>query len=164
MLKVFAAELDLDENMTLSAADQRRGCCIKNTIAEKSRNDTSSSDDDLEAQRVNLFLHAENVRIFKTTEDRQLPVTIVTGFLGSGKTTLLNHILSNKSNLRVAAAINDFAELNIDANLVRQQQGDVSRGSSIIQLSNGCVCCHLLDDLKEAVRLVTCPRVSLIES
>ena len=114
----------------------------------------SSSGEDLEAQRVNIFLHAENVRIFKPMEDRQLPVTIVTGFLGSGKTTLLNHILSNKSNLRVAAAINDFAELNIDANLVQQQQegktGENS-GSSIIQLSNGCVCCHLLDDLKEAV-------------
>ena len=114
----------------------------------------SSSDDDLEAQRVNIFLHAENVRIFKSTEDRQLPVTIVTGFLGSGKTTLLNHILSNKSNLRVAAAINDFAELNIDASLVQQQrEGKIggSSGSSIIQLSNGCVCCHLLDDLKEVV-------------
>lgn len=102
---------------------------------------------ELEAQRVNIFLHAENVRIFKSPEDRQLPVTIVTGFLGAGKTTLLSHILSNKSNLRVAAAINDFAELNIDENLIRHK----GLTENLVELSNGCICCHLLGDLQEAV-------------
>jgi len=109
----------------------------------------NKKDEDLEAARVNIFLHAENTRIFASPDERRLPVTIVTGFLGSGKTTLLHHILSNKSNLRIAAAINDFAELNIDENLIVHRT--TNRASQIVELSNGCVCCHLLDDLKEAV-------------
>ena len=104
---------------------------------------------DVEASRVNLFLHAENTRIFQTDQlDRRLPVTVVTGYLGCGKTTLLRHILTNRSNLRIAAAINDFAELNIDRNLVKHVNNGAER---IVELSNGCVCCHLLDDLKDAI-------------
>ena len=105
------------------------------------------SKEDEELNRVNLFLHAENVRVFSNSRERHLPVTIVTGFLGVGKTTLLNHILSNKSNLRIAAAINDFAELNIDEKLVASKQ----TASRLVELSNGCVCCHLLEDLQAAV-------------
>lgn len=78
-----------------------------------------------------------------------LPVTIVTGFLGAGKTTLLNHVLNNKSNLRIAAAINDFASLNIDERLVRSKNHQQEQ--EIVELSNGCVCCHLLQDLQAAV-------------
>lgn len=102
---------------------------------------------DLEATRVNIFLHAENTRVFGFQERPILPTCLVTGFLGSGKTTLLNHILSNRSNLRIAAAINDFAELNIDENLVKSK----NQASKLVELSNGCVCCHLLHDLKDAV-------------
>lgn len=102
---------------------------------------------ELEAARINIFDHAEKTRIFGDGAPRQLPVTIVTGFLGAGKTTLLNHVLTNRSNLRIAAAINDFAELNIDESLVRSK-GTTSR---IVELSNGCVCCKLLDDLQAAV-------------
>jgi len=105
------------------------------------------SKEDEEAARINLFLHAENIRVFDSPCERHLPVTIVTGFLGAGKTTLLNHILTNKSNLRIAAAINDFAELNIDQNLVASK----NTASRLVELSNGCVCCHLLDDLQAAV-------------
>ncbi|CAB9527069.1 COBW domain-containing protein 1 [Seminavis robusta] len=110
----------------------------------------AADDDDLESHRVNLFLHAENVRLFDIDQkDRQLPVTLVTGFLGSGKTTLLRHILTHKSNLRIAAAVNDFAELNIDENFIRNNA--TGTASRVVELSNGCVCCHLLDDLQLAV-------------
>lgn len=108
---------------------------------------TQREEEEEEVNRVNLFLHAENVRIFDAASRPHLPVTIVTGFLGAGKTTLLNHILTNKSNLKIAAAINDFAELNIDEKLVASHNA----ASQIIELSNGCVCCHLLKDLKDAV-------------
>jgi G3E family GTPase len=100
-----------------------------------------------EVSRVNLFLHAENTRIFGTGPKRTLPVTLITGFLGAGKTTLINHILHNKSNLRVAAAINDFADLNIDEDLVRSK----NTTEKIVELSNGCVCCQLLGNLETSV-------------
>jgi G3E family GTPase len=113
---------------------------------------SSSSSNDVEASRVNLFLHAENVRIFDNNpQSQQLPVTIVTGFLGAGKTTLLQHILSNQSNLRIAAAINDFAQVSIDENLIRHRPTKSGTASRLVELSNGCVCCHLLDDLQAAV-------------
>eukprot|EP00949_MAST-11_sp_MAST-11-sp1_P003948 g3948.t1 len=101
----------------------------------------------LEEARLNLFTHAENVRIFGAQQEVRLPVTVVTGMLGAGKTTLLKHILSNRSNLRIAGAINDFAQLNIDENLIRSK----GTASKIVELTNGCVCCHLLGDLKSAV-------------
>ena len=66
-------------------------------------------------------------------------MTLVTGFLGSGKTSLLRHILSNKSNLRVAAAVNDFAAVNLDAKLVSRVQG--LGADQVVELSNGCLCC-----------------------
>jgi G3E family GTPase len=120
---------------------------------------TTTTTDDWEAHRVNLFRHAENVRIFDKNNakaNRQLPVTLVSGSLGSGKTTLLRHILTNQSNLRIAAAVNDFAELNIDQNLlIPHNNSNAKSGAAasrrIIALSNGCVCCHLLDDLQTAV-------------
>jgi G3E family GTPase len=104
-----------------------------------------SSDPDVD--RVNIYLHGENVRIFGTREPRRLPVTIVTGFLGAGKTTLLKHLLENKQNLKIAAAINDFGALNIDGSLVKA----TSRSNKTIELSNGCCCCSILDDLTAAV-------------
>ena len=101
----------------------------------------------LEESRVNIFLHTENRLIFGESAPRVLPVTIVTGYLGSGKTTLLTHILSNRSNLRVAALINDFASLNIDEDLIN------AKGTSerVVELSNGCVCCHLIEDMETVV-------------
>mmetsp|Transcript_4356 Transcript_4356/g.10201 ORF Transcript_4356/g.10201 Transcript_4356/m.10201 type:complete len:562 (-) Transcript_4356:90-1775(-) len=103
--------------------------------------------------RVNLYLRAENRLVFGAKRNRPLPVTIVTGFLGAGKTTLMRHILANKHNLRVAAAVNDFAELNIDGDLVANLPSSTTGKAAerVVELSNGCVCCSLSKDLESAV-------------
>ena len=93
----------------------------------------------------NLYVHRENN--LWGAKKKQLPVTLVTGFLGAGKTTLLNHVLTNKHNLRIAAAVNDFASVNIDGQIVR---GNVAH-DSVVELTNGCLCCSIASEFKTAV-------------
>ena len=94
---------------------------------------------------------------------KQIPISLLTGYLGAGKTSLLNHVLQNQKGYRVAVVVNDIGEINVDASLIADKGFVREADENLIPLQNGCICCTLKQDLiKQMLKLALSGRFDAI--
>lgn len=87
----------------------------------------------------------------KMSENKIIPITVLTGYLGAGKTTLINHVLNNQEGYKVAVIVNDIGEVNIDSDLIAKGGIVQEEDASLVPLQNGCICCTLKVDLMKQI-------------
>eukprot|EP00884_Botryococcus_braunii_P011986 jgi/Botrbrau1/20789/Bobra.0156s0019.1 len=143
-------QLNPESRDLLEAQDLIKSVLMKQRTKSQRVPDDANGHQGNEQAATGILLDAILQKLKDAGLKRQLPVMVVSGFLGSGKSSLLTHILSNQQGLKVAVIVNDMAEVNIDVELVRGS-GSSHPKTDVVELTNGCICCTLRDDLLQEV-------------
>eukprot|EP00752_Nemacystus_decipiens_P004175 g3817.t1 len=116
---------------------------------DRSRSRSSAADVNLKAAASSPASDTEVEQVEEGEDDRddRVPITLISGFLGAGKTSLLQSLLKNREGVRIGMVVNDMAEVNVDAKLVRDDPNAQGTGADSVELQNGCICCSMSEEL-----------------